>query len=285
MTTRPVRLDRLQAGLVAWARAMLPDATVVWGPSEYPREQGRRQLVAIRMLTGPSDSPIGGSYTVTRDLPTAITWRAQTPVPGDTVGLALSGMRWEYVVQAGEDATDARDGLLAVILDTAGVGPLVSATFEESGAADIAIEGLEIGDLYQPAAFGTQCTVIVDAEQTALLQISEATSLIEVQTFGLREPMNGAANMMAKLLSRMTLPTSVDLFARFGLSVNPTGAPASIDALSGPQWESRSALSLRVSQIQMAAEPVELVESVRGIMEARSELPITYSVPVSFDEP
>jgi hypothetical protein len=277
VTSLPVRLDRLQAGLVAWARTMLPDATVVWGPSEYPRESGRRQLVAIRMLTGPSDAPLGGAAAPTMILPIAATWRA--PVPGDTVGLRLSGRAWEYQLLAGDDPTDARDALLAVVLDAAGVGPLVSATFEAAGTDEITIAGTELGDLYQISAYGTQCEVVIDDDVVAQVQVSEATSLVEVQCFGTREPRNGAAAMMSRLLSRLSLPIARDIFERFGLTLNPVGAPASIDALSGPQWESRSALTLQVTQVQLAAEPVEVVEVVRGTIEARSELPVVYEIP------
>jgi hypothetical protein len=121
--------------------------------------------------------------------------------------------------------------------------------------------------------------VVIDDDVVAQVQVSEATSLVEVQCFGTREPRNGAAAMMSRLLSRLSLPIARDIFERFGLTLNPVGAPASIDALSGPQWESRSALTLQVTQVQLAAEPVEVVEVVRGTIEARSELPVVYEIP------
>lgn len=281
MTTRPVRLDRLQAGIVAWLRQVLPAATVVWGPSELPRGAASDLLVAARFLTGPTESPIGGAATPTTTLPTVARLTVDpAAVPGDSVRVEASGWAWEYTLVGGDTPALARDALLARMT----VAPvLVSATFAAQGTASIDVAALELGDLYQLRAGGPATWTVLDSE-VAIVQASEVSALIELDFRATnRYPLGGAAAACSRVQSTLALPSVAELLDAYGLGVSPLGAPAQIDALSGPVWESRSVLSIRVSQLTLAAEAPGLIESVSATLVARSvtrDIEVTAAITV-----
>ncbi len=284
MSTRTVHIARMQAGLIELCRTLVPDATVVWAPSELPRAAAAETIIACRLLAGPDDDPMGGASATPVELPLAATLTITDAIEDESVALRASGRRWEYTIEAGDTVGDVRDGLLAEI--AAAPGPLVDATFVASGAASIAIEAAALGDLYKIAVRQSAeiATLVVTETGRGLAQSVDVRSWIEIQAATTsRAPRSGASAALAQILGRRQLPTATGILERYGLAI--TGAPGRIvglDALSGPAWQSRAAVTLYVSQVGLAVEPVGAITRARATLSARgvNPDPITISLDV-----
>jgi hypothetical protein len=290
VTTRAVHLERLQAGITELCRTLVPAATVVWSPSELPRGAAADLIIACRLLAGPDDDPMGGSSATPCDLPlTATLAILDAGDAGDAVVLQASGRSFEYVIEAGDDEGDIRDGLLAVI--EAAPGPLVDATFEASGPTSIAIEAESLGDLYHlrlRQSTAGLASLTVNSTGAGLAQSVDVRSWVELQAVSTsRAPRSGAAAALSTILGRRNLPIAQAIMERYGLAF--TGAPGrivGIDALAGPSWQSRSAVTLYVSQVGLVVEPVGAITRARATLEARgaTTAPITISLDVDTEE-
>lgn len=269
MTTTVVRLDRLQAGLTAALRAALPSATVVWAPSEFPRASANALVLACRMLAGPDADPIGGESLTPATLPMTATLVVIAPVIGEAGILFVSGRRFEHVF-ASTDATAERDAWLAEILDD----PMVDATFEASDVDMITIAATEFGDLYKVSARGSASGLVsltVNTTETGLVQAVDVRSYVEIQAYSTSKfPRSGAAAMLNRFRGRTRLPTIANILDAHGLGfVGTPGRVVTLDALAGPTWQSRSALTVWISQLSLAAETAPRIERVRGNVYAR----------------
>lgn len=286
MTTRAVHIERLQAGLVELCRTLVPAATVVWAPSEFPRGSAADLILACRLLAGPDDDPIGGASATPCTLPLTATVAILTATVGEAIKLEASGRSFEYVIQSGDDLEAVRDGLLAAI--AASPGSLVDATFEASGTDEIAIEAAELGDLYHLRLRQSTpglASLTVDTTGAGLAQSVDVRSWVEIQAVSTsRAPRAGAAAALSTLLSRRNLPAAQAILERYGLAF--TGAPGrvvSLDALSGPAWQSRSAVTFYVSQVGLAVEPVGAITRVRATLEARGATTAPITIPLDVD--
>lgn len=289
MTTRHVHIERLQAGLVELIRTIVPAATVVWAPSEFPRGAAADLIVACRLLAGPDDDPIGGAAATPCTLPLTATLTINAATVGESIALHASGRRFEYTIETGDTITDVRDGLLAAI--AAAPGSLVDATFVASSTNAIAIAALELGDLYQLRVRQSTpglAALVVNTTGAGLAQSVDVRSWIELQAFSTsRAPRAGAPAALAQILGRRNLPVSMTILERYGLAF--TGAPGRVvglDALSGPAWQSRSAVTLYVSQVGLVVEPVGAITRARATLQARGATPdpITISLDVDTEE-
>lgn len=267
MTTFPVRLDRLEVGLGTLVATLLPDATVVWAPSEFPRESANGLLVALRPIAGPSPRNGGAPSVQAWTLPLTLTLTITDATEGAVVFLRMSGRRFEYTVQAAETVETVRDAVLALIVDPA--VSLVSASATAVSTDQIAIAADELGDLYNVDVSGP-ATIDVDTEQVATCQIDEVAHAVEVQIFAAdRKQRSGAAHAMSRLLSAINLPSARDILNAYGLSVN-AGPVVAADDRIGPVWQSRRITTMQVWQISLAAEPAGLITSVVLGFELRS---------------
>lgn len=299
VTTRAVHLERLQAGLTELCRTLVPAATVVWSPSELPRGAAASSIIACRLLAGPDDDPMGGSSATPCELPMTATLRILDTTVGESIALHASGRVFEYVIQSGDDVEAIRDGLLAVI--AADPGPLVDATFTAAATPVpdpdpdiedlITIAALELGDLYhlrlrQSTTGLASLTVITTG--AGIAQSVDVRSWIELQAVSTsRSPRTGAAAVLSTILGRRNLPIAQRILERYGLAF--TGAPGrivGIDALAGPAWQSRSAVTFYVAQVGLAVEPVGAITRARATLEARGATadPITISLDVDTEE-
>jgi hypothetical protein len=286
VTTRAVHIERLQAGLVALIREIVPAATVVWAPSEFPRGAAADLIVACRLLAGPDDDPMGGAAAVPCVLPLTATLTINAATVGESIALHASGRRFEYVIQALDDVEVVRDGLLAAI--AAAPGSLVDATFAASSTNVITIAALELGDLYQlrvrqsTPGLATLTTLTTGA---GLAQSVDVRAWVELQAFSTnRAPRAGAPAALAQILGRRNLPIATAIMERYGLAW--TGAPGrvvSLDALSGPAWQSRSAVTLYVSQVGLTVEPVGAITRARATLQARGATTAPITIPLDVD--
>lgn len=274
MTTTPVRLDRLQAGLGDWISAVLPTATVVWSGTGFPRANAGELVVTLRMLSPPSDSSLGGASVTTRTLPLTATVTLGTPTAGEAVRLAFSGLAWQYEIGAGETATDARDGLLAAV----GPAPLVDVAIASVGSDKISLTPTSIGDLYSLSTRGTTLGLIshtIDTSALAQIEVSEVSTQIEMQAWSTNPtPRGGAAAALSRLLSSRRLASRVDIMDAYGISiVGVPPRPIDISQLSGPDYSSRASVSLYISQVSFAAEAITPIEIVAGTLTTPNSTP------------
>lgn len=282
MTTYPVRIDRLQAGIIAWIEAALPDASVFWAPSEFPRDAAAPLVVTAKMLAPPSAAPLGGASASVWTLPTSATIRVLGATEGEGVGLRVSGRRWEHTIGAAETVTTVRDALL----DEIGDEPMVSADFTASGTDRIVITGDAIGDLYHVGVMQSAAGLIERETQTtevAQVELGEVRSYVEIEARSReREPWLGATAALSRLMNTTRLQTARAALDAFGVSfVGSPPAPTELDALSGPAWSSRAQVSIYFGQIALAAASVSLIERVRGSL----SVPGTAAITIDTDPP
>lgn len=289
MTTVPVRLDRMQAGIVAWLAAVHPGARVLWAPSEWPRAADGTDLVlTARLLSGPDSTPVGGAARPVWELPLTAVARilpGAAGAAGSDVMLRASGRAFEYAIDALDDVEAVRDGLIAAT--AAGPGPLVSATFEPVDDDEILISALDVGDLYD-LGVSAAATGLIELEvlttETAAVQVADVSALVELQAWtGSRYPRGGAASALSRLIATLLLPTAQAELDRYGLAVTIVDRIVPIDGLAGPQWESRAVLSVRVGMLSVAAEAPLTIARVRGTLIARADPEI--EVPIDTGDP
>ncbi len=260
MTTMPVRLDRLERGLGELVSTLLgPTATVLWAPSEFPRESAHGLLVALRPIAGPSPIQGGAPSVAAWTLPLTATLTVEAVTPGDELVVDVSDVRVTYTVQIADDEETSRNALLALLQ-----AALVSATFAAAGTDEITVAALEVGDLYN-VSVGGPLTLDIDTEQTARVQIDEVASVIECQIYSTNRFMRaGAAFAMSRLLGQLGLNASRDILDAYGLSVN-AGDAIALDDLAGPHWQSRRVSTWTVTQMSLAAEAAgEITSAVLG---------------------
>lgn len=285
MTTSIVRLDRLQAGLTAALASVHAGVTVVWAPSEFPRAAATDLVIACRLLAGPDGDPIGGDTATPATLPMTATLRVLAPVIGAGAILFASGRKFERTF-ASIDPEAERDAWLADIL----VRPMVDATFEASGADAITIEALEIGDLYKLAVRGSASGLVsltIDTTAAAIVSTCDVRSWIELQAYSSnRYPRTGAAAALNRIRGSLRLPSIVQIFDTYGIGVTDTpGRVVTLDALAGPAWESRSALSFYVAQLSLAAEAITPIDRVYGTIQARGATAAAITLEMDTDTP
>lgn len=267
MSTHPVRLDRLQAGIVAWLSAAIPSASVVWAPTGFPRAAEGPLVVTARLLAPPSASPLGGASTPVRMLPTSATVRVLAATAGAGVILRVSGRRWEILVPALATVESVRDALL----DAVGEDPMVSATFVAGGTSRIVITPTTLGDLYGVSITSdVEGMAEVEAMPTTLaeVQLSDVRAYVEIQAWSQdATPRGGAAAALSRLETTRKLQATREVLDVYGLSIiGGVPAPVELDALSGPAWTSRASVSLYIGQIAIAAAAIVPVERVRGTL-------------------
>jgi hypothetical protein len=297
MSSNPVRIDRLQAGLVAMVTAGCPGSTVVWAPSEYPRPAGQPSVVTVQLVAPPSAAPLGGTSKPVRALPTSATLRVLDATEGATIVTTISGWRTEYVVPAAATTETVRDALLLLyaaaplqgITTTAVDDPGDDEEDEADDVHEIAVEADALGDLWGLSILGSDPDmieiddVVMAAAQAAIVDVR---SFVQVQAYGIdRSPRLGAAAVLTRLTGRLMLPSLVRIRSDYGIGL--VGGPPTIvglDALSGPGWESRAAASFFVSQVSLAAEAAEVIERVSGTMSVRENASTT-TIVIDTGEP
>ncbi len=256
MTTNPVRLDRLEAGITAYLDLVLPDAVNVWSPAKRVPSPSDGDLHArASLVTGPT---VRSGDVNESTFPLPLPSEAVLSVPsgidvGNSLIAEVSGRRFVYDVQAGDDAEAARDGLLALMNPA-----YIDAEFVATGTDQITITPTALGDLYNVDAHGSLTVSTTDT--LCAVQFDQNDCGVEIMIHSLnRYPSTGAAAAMARVLGRLRLPASRRIFESFGLTVYP-GAPVDLTSLSGPEWLSKNAATLTVSMVSVAAEAVPTIQ-------------------------
>lgn len=284
MTTNPVRLDRLQAGLIAMVSAGCPGSTVLWAPSEHPRSTSAASVVTVQLVAPPTTAPLGGTSKPVRALPTSATLRVLAATEAATIVTKISGWRTEYVVPADADVESVRDALVAAYADA----PLQGVTIAAVGTDEITLEPEALGDLWGLSVLGSDADMIeIDDVETELAQaaIVDVRSFVQVQAYGIdRYPRSGAHAVLSRLIGRLDLPTLARVRDDYGFAIIGPPTIVGLDALSGPDWESRAAASFFVSQVSLAVEGAQVIDRVSGTMSVRENASTT-SIVIDTGEP
>lgn len=265
MTTAPVRLDRLQAGIIAWLDSVFPSpATVLWSPTVTPRASAGGLVVTAKLLAPPSASPLGGASRTTRLVPTTTTVRVLAVSPGADVALRASGLRWE--VPCGVDVEATRDALLAAVEASS---TITSFGAVASGTDRIVLTPTAIGDLYNVSARGSAAGLIeIESQTTTLAQCTmvDVRSYVQIEAWSTsRSPHTGAAAALTRLLVPSRLHDAQEILGAYGVSmIGAPPAPTELDELSGPDWTSRAQVSMYFGQVALAAAAILPIERARG---------------------
>jgi hypothetical protein len=253
------------AGLQSLVDSLAPTASVLWSPSKYPEASLGDLVLAMRLVSGPSPRAGGQRASVyTTTLPTDVTITVGPVTAGETMLVSMSGRRFSADVEVGDDVEAARDRLLAALTSN----PMIDATIEASGSTAIDVVALEAGDLYEVRAYGP-LTLTTNDSSVCKAQFDQVRSEFELQAFSRsRYPMDGAAAVLSRLVQKLELPTASAILEDYGLAIAP-GSVIDLTSMRGPEWESRSAITLSVTQASFAAEPTETIQSVGLSIEAR----------------
>ncbi len=293
-----IRLDRMQAGLVAWVQGVLPSATVAWGRQHLPRDASAQRLVTFNEVSG----PIGAGASVRPwTLPTTATVLVGAVSDGDYLRVTLSGTSAEYQVQSGETTEEARDGLLAALQATD-----VAATFTAVSTDKIRLVADSPGDLYHICGYGVAVLLTNEdaanygtyllgtglyggqadtpSSDTYLVQLDEATYRIEMQISDKRSsPRLGASAAMAELFASTDLPVARQVREDYGLRFE-MGTPIALDRLAGPAWESRRVVDLRVTLMSISAAQATRLARVVLNIDPRRDGDTLSAIEVSAEE-
>jgi hypothetical protein len=258
VTTAAVRYDRMLRGLAEYVEALTPAATTVVWSGDYPRESATPRFVTLNKIAGPRSAGAGGRSRFAAVLPMTATLTVTAATEGESATLVVSGRRFSYQAESGDDVEAVRDGLLAAI----GSSPLVSATFVAAGTDEITITALSLGDVYDLSASGL-AEVAVDTEQACKVQLDEVLTVVDLQAFAIAgDPIDGADSLVANMVGAHELDAAQRILDAYGLGVH-FGDPVNLDSLAGPRWESRVSVPVTVSQISLSAAATDQVREVR----------------------
>lgn len=232
MSTYPIRLDRVQAGLVASVAAALPSAVAAWEGEWTPDGTAGDLFALLRVTSGFDASPRGGESRPTRTLPLAATLTIDAPMR-----VWISGMWWE--------ATDAAD-----LLEQLDAVPLLSATYEAAGDV-VTFEATAPGDLY---GLGPAAAWVVDTSTVAEVLVESISGACSIDLYsrarGLR---SGAMADLQRWRSQVGTTPGRELLDRYGLAIADPIRILPLDALAGPRWDSRARASFNVTTLAVDA--------------------------------
>lgn len=278
MATRAIRLDRMQAGLVAWVSSVLPSTTVVWGKQSLPRESAAASLATFSVIAGPRSAGQGGGSMRPWTLITTATITVPAVAEGDYLTIRASGTSATHQVTAGEDGDTeaARDSLLAELQASS-----ITATFAAASTNQITISASP-GDIYD--LIGQGVSVVTTASAPYAVQVDEAVYRVELQISSTDpSPMNGASSLMAELCASTDLPVPEAIRELCGLRVD-MGNPINLSRLSGPDWQSREVVDIEVTLISLATSQAQALVQILANIEVRNDLATLETIEVSQTE-
>lgn len=251
--------DRLMGGLSAAITEALPGTpTVVWSPSEYPRDDVN-DFIALRLISGPDIrdgrfESLGGM----RPLPTTI--RVTCTNTSNALGrIAATGAVWSLEVGNPETAEAYRDRWLD---ELATVGKSLDATITPVSTNAFDIVGTNLWSLYGFSASG-ETSASITASTNAIAKTADAVMQVEIQCFShTRYAYGGAMDTATRLLSSLDLPAVYDIMNSRGLVILNRAPIIDLTTLSGPGWESRAALTINVGMRAFVAEQIDTIEEV-----------------------
>lgn len=265
MSTEPVNLRFLQAGLLAWLRAQIPGVNVLWDRSERPRTTTTDPVVLCRVVSGPTVGREGSTVT-SRLLPERVVVRV-TGTTGVAVVAEASGRRWDYGIQDGDTLEDIRDGLMSRMT----AEPTIPATITARGTDGVEVEGYELGDLWNLSVRGP-LAVEVEEASTAEVEAGDVGFVVEVEALSSQRYFRGGAHQALTHIQGSLRKSAGDyLLDAYGVSLSElTGTGITdLSGLSGSKYETRAVLRFGASMRSVDASPAILIEEVDLTLNAR----------------
>ena len=277
MTTNPVRLDRLQAGTMALIRSRAPSGTTAkWTKTKYPRGIASDTYFTAQLDNGPSpraDRNHAAVYEAVLPLELTLTVDGVLTA-GDTLILCVSGRTFRADVEAGDTAEDLRDRLLSEFAE-----PMIDAVFSADGTDAMRIVAVAYGDLYGVRVLRGPASLSVDVSSLCKVQEDSVRCEVEIQAYSRSpDPMTGAHAALSRIVQTLELPEQAAILEDHGMTVAPANV-VDLSKMAGPEWETRSAVTLSVYLPSVAASPINAVQSAGLTLEAR-DLPGTNTITV-----
>lgn len=263
MIVQPLPLHRLQRGLeTIMANALGPDVTILWTYGSLPRQVSKPDLLAMQMIAGPSEHNRNARRGVIRKDVTVVTLTVGAPVVvGTLYGLRINRFDYFHEAAGGEDISDIRDAIVALIV--AEQDPtLVGAATGNPGQLTISQTGA--GSIY---ALRTVGPWVVDsvADSGGCVLLTDGTRIMDVsiQAFSKgKSPRDGAWSVSEIAREALVAPDLVDILLAEGVGVWSKGPAADLSAISGDNWESRVSFTARFAMRGTFARPVDVIEHV-----------------------
>lgn len=257
MTTTPVPLHRLQAGVKAWIGSKLTNATVLWANEEFPRQASAPLVVTAQLLSGLTSAPEGGVSWRPATVPMQVTFTISNASEGEGVLLGFSGLVFDYTATAGQDSEDVRDALLAAIQ----ASPLHAVTATAVSTDQLRLVAASAGDLYNVSSASSgdaEVTISTDTTQSVHVQTAEITAQIQLQARSTSKHLRfGAMAALAELMASSRTLSAQSVLDSHGISLQgPTGQAIDLTSMSGPNFETRAAINLAFSIHTIYAEAV-----------------------------
>jgi len=256
-----IRLDRLQDSFYGILQQELPDVSVLWTYGQPTGNQLKNDIVALRLLSGPSLGNQSRVRGVAFFPPASILLTIPTATEGALYKIGINGYGYGYNAVLSDTVNSIRDALLA----------LLSARSLDSFIASPTLNPGEI--LLTPKSFGSiwyvrkshtiDLTTLVLEEDTALFTPGLVDAVVEVQTYSKNTHLwSGAPALANRILDLVQRTTIVSAFGAAGVGFTSKGSVADISALSGPNWETRASLSLGISMLGIDVERIETFDNV-----------------------
>lgn len=258
-----INLNRVKLTATAMITAVT-GATALWAPSQYPRSStSPAQVVTAKITRGPT---VGRTQVRYESEPTSLRWTAVAPALGQRLILGVSGARWAYDVQGGDDVTDARDGLLAQIVASSvnGHQALPGVAVTADGAASILLNASGVpGLLWSPGIRGGEATLTVVSEVDCETETGIADCVLEFQAY-VRGPGATAHELLGALGGALRGHDVAAIRERWGVAFRGSlTEPINLDALAGAGWESRAAARLPIAVRSYRAVAVATIETTQ----------------------
>ncbi len=253
-----VRLDRVEAAVVACVLALAPSGTVaVWSRSLYPHRNSDPSVVTAKVVRGPSVRP---AELIEVDEPTVLRWSLAAVAAGARVGIAMTGARW-YVDAVSTDVTAVRDALLALFTDGDGAEflPGVTVAAIDDDTIEFDADGVP-GLLFSPVAIGVAAIEVITAVPSEVA-MATSTLVVELQAYA-QGGGSDASGILASINGGMSMSAAVDIRHDLGIVYHGAEEPVDLSAIAGADWESRASTRWQLSTRSYIARAIPTIETV-----------------------
>lgn len=229
-----IRLDRIEAAVVACVGAGDASVLTLWGRSEYPTRNAQPTVTAI-IARGPL---LGPSEIQTIDAPTVLVWSLDSVESGRRIGIGASGARWTVDTQTADVETE-RDRLLARFGTAEGAEYLPGVTITADSTDGIRFDALGVpGLLHHPVALGPSL-LAVDTTVEAETNDQVGKVVVELQAYAIGGG-SSAMQILANVNAAQNMTIPLDLREALGIVWLGTTEPTDLTSLAGAKWKSRA---------------------------------------------
>jgi len=269
-----IAVDRLMRGLMRVALSILPaqawigdawigDAwvgegfPVYWAPTRLAPTELPTAMVTLRLRGGGTgQEPDPTEETIPTDVTIGVTG-SSTAARYCTI--SAGGARWRVDVPALTSDEDFHDEIVVAL---SVLGHQIWANLTEPSSTTIRLEASPLAGLRGFAVSGN-VGITARTDQLSSVVAGPTTGLVELQAYSReRYGFGGAFDLMSMIRGALRRPATDRILADHGLAIHEIQQINDLTGLSGPEWESRAAMDLTVSQLSADATAIGSVASV-----------------------